>query len=55
MDILDRHEVFEIELLDRLNSVKLLGQGCEITEAQVKRFTLLIEVRTGIYPKRLKI
>ena len=100
MDILDRHEVFEIEILDRLNSAKLLdplvfgggtmlrlchelnrysvvldfwfirktaqkaflgkliellGQGYEITDAQVKRFTLLIEVRTGNYPKRLKI
>jgi len=100
MEILDRHEVFEIEILDRLNSAKLLdplvfgggtmlrlchelnrysvdldfwfirktaqkaflgkliellGQGYEITDAQVKRFTLLIEVRTGNYPKRLKI
>jgi predicted nucleotidyltransferase component of viral defense system len=100
MDILDRHEVFEIEILDRLNSAKLLdplvfgggtmlrlchelnrysvdldfwfikktaqkaflgkliellGQGYEVTDAQVKRFTLLIEIRTGNYPKRLKI
>lgn len=100
MDILGRHEVFEIEILDRLNSaklldplvfgggtmlrlchelnrysvdldfwfirktaqkafldklIKLLGQGYEITDAQIKRFTLLIEVRTGNYPKRLMI
>jgi predicted nucleotidyltransferase component of viral defense system len=100
MDILDRHEVFEIEVLDRLNSaklldplvfgggtmlrlchelnrysvdldfwfirmtdqkaflgklIKILDQGYEITDAQIKHFTLLIEVRTGIYPKRLKI
>jgi hypothetical protein len=39
--------------LDKL--IKLLGQGYEITDAQIKRFTLLIEVRTGNYPKRLKI
>jgi predicted nucleotidyltransferase component of viral defense system len=39
--------------LDKL--IKLLGQGYEITDAQIKRFTLLIEVRTGNYPKRLMI
>jgi predicted nucleotidyltransferase component of viral defense system len=100
MDILDRHEVFEIEVLDKLNSAKLLdplvfgggtmlrlchelnrysvdldfwfirkaaqkaffdkllkslGQDYEITGAQIKRFTILVEVRTGAYPKRLKI
>jgi predicted nucleotidyltransferase component of viral defense system len=100
MDTLGRHEVFEIEILDRLNSaklldplvfgggtmlrlchelnrysvgldfwfigktaqkafldklIKLLDQGYEITDAQIKRFTLLIEVRTGNCPKRLKI
>jgi predicted nucleotidyltransferase component of viral defense system len=100
MDILDRHEVFEIEVLDKLNSAKLLdslvfgggtmlrlchelnrysvdldfwfvrktpqkaffdkllktlGQDFEITDAQIKHFTLLVEVRTGSYPKRLKI
>jgi predicted nucleotidyltransferase component of viral defense system len=100
MDILDRHEIFEIEVLDKLNSAKLLdplvfgggtmlrlchelnrysvdldfwfvrktapktffdkllktlGQDYEITNAQIKHFTLLAEVRTGIYPKRLKV
>lgn len=100
MDILGRHEVFQIEVLDKLNSVKLLdplvfgggtmlrlchelnrysvdldfwfvrkraqktffdkllktlGQDYEITDAQIKHFTLLAEVRTGIYPKRLKL
>jgi predicted nucleotidyltransferase component of viral defense system len=100
MDILDRHEVFEIEVLDKLNSAKLLdplvfgggtmlrlchelnrysvdldfwfirktaqkaffgkllkilGQVYEITDAQIKHFTLLAELRAGMYPKRLKI
>jgi predicted nucleotidyltransferase component of viral defense system len=100
MDILEKHEVFEIEVLDRLNSAKLLdplvfgggtmlrlchelnrysvdldfwfvrktaqrvffdqllknlGQDYEITDAQAKHFTLLVEIRTGVYPKRLKI
>jgi predicted nucleotidyltransferase component of viral defense system len=100
MDILGRHEVFEIEVLDQLSSAKLLGplvfgggtmlrlchelnrysvdldfwfirkipqqaffnrllktldQNYEITDAQIKHFTLLVEVRTGRYPKRLKI
>jgi predicted nucleotidyltransferase component of viral defense system len=100
MDILERHEVFEIEVLDRLNSAKLLDplvfgggtmlrlchelnrysvdldfwfirkaaqkaffdkllkslrQDYEITDAHIKHFTLLVELRTGAYPKRLKI
>jgi predicted nucleotidyltransferase component of viral defense system len=100
MDILEKHEVFEIEVLDRLNSAKLLdplvfgggtmlrlchelnrysvdldfwfvrktaqkvffdqllknlGQDYEITDAQAEHFTLLVEIRTGAYPKRLKI
>jgi len=100
MDILDRQEVFEIEVLDKLNSAKLLdplvfgggsmlrlchelnrysvdldfwfvrkttqktyfdkllktlGQSYKITDARIKHFTLLVEIRTGIYPKRLKI
>ncbi len=100
MDILDRHEVFEIEVLDNLARAKLLdplvfgggtmlrlchelnrysvdldfwfvrktaektffdkllktlGPGYEITDAQIKHFTLLVEIRSGLYPKRLKI
>jgi predicted nucleotidyltransferase component of viral defense system len=100
MDILGRHEVFEIEVLDKLNSAKLLDplvfgggtmlrlchelnrysvdldfwfitktaqkaffdkllktleQDYEITDAQIKHFTLLVEVRTNTYPKRLKV
>jgi len=100
MDILDRHEIFEIEVLDKLNSVKLLdplvfgggtmlrlchelnrysvdldfwfvrktaqkvffnkllktlGQGYEITDAQIKHFTLLVEIRYSAYSKRLKV
>ncbi|MCU0560027.1 MAG: nucleotidyl transferase AbiEii/AbiGii toxin family protein [Desulfobacterales bacterium] len=35
--------------------LKTLGRNDEITDAQIKHFTLLIEVRTGSYPKRLKI
>jgi hypothetical protein len=100
MDIWQRHEVFEIEVLDRMNSAKLLdplvfGGGTmlrlchelprysvdldfwllrkitqksffdkalkilekfyEVTVAQIKHFTLLFELRTARYPKRLKI
>jgi predicted nucleotidyltransferase component of viral defense system len=100
MDILDRHEIFEIEVLDKLNSAKLLEplvfgggtmlrlchelnrysvdldfwfirktaqkaffdkllktleQDYEVTDAQIKHFTLLAEVRTNTYPKRLKV
>jgi predicted nucleotidyltransferase component of viral defense system len=100
MDILERHEIFEIEVLDRMNSSKLLdplvfgggsmlrlchelnrysidldfwfvrktpqksffgnlmktlGQSYEITDPQIKRFTMLVEVRAAKYPKRLKL
>lgn len=100
MDIFKLHEVFEIEVLDKLNSAKLLdplvfGGGTmlrlcheltrysvdldfwfiketpqnvyfdhmreafakdyEITDAQIKRNTLLLELRSARYPKRLKI
>lgn len=100
MDILRRHEIFEIEVLDRLKSLKMLdnlvfGGGTmlrlchglnrysvdldfwfiketqqdvyfssvknaleknyEITDAQIKPYTLLFELRASTYPKRLKI
>jgi len=100
MDILKKQEVFEMEVLDRMNSSRLLdplvyGGGSmvrlchelnrysvdldfwfvrkvpqksffrklletlardyEITESQLKRFTMLAEVRTAKYPKRLKL
>lgn len=100
MDIFRQHEVFEIEILDKMNSAKLLeplvfGGGTmlrlcheldrysmdldfwfikstpqkqyfvsmqkvfkkdyEITDAEIKHYTLLIELRSAQYPKRLKI
>ncbi len=100
MDIFRQHEIFEIEVLDRLKSTRALdplvfGGGTmlrlchelprysadlafwfvkpvnqkdyfiklqrafekdyEITDAQAKRFTLLIELRSRNYPRRLKI
>jgi len=100
MDIFRQHELFEIDVLDKMRSFKLLepvvfGGGtmlrlCHelnrysagldfwfvkptdqkayfnrfkrrfeaaygITDAQMKRFTLLFELRTEVYPKRLKI
>lgn len=100
MDILRQHEVFEIEVLDKMNSIKALepivfGGGSmlrlchelnrysvdldfwviktipqkdyfnkirqalredyEITGSQIKQNTLLFEIRTATYPKRLKI
>ena len=100
MDIWGRHEIFEIEVLDRMNSSKLLdplvfgggsmlrlchelnrysvdldfwfvrktpqksyfgnlintlGQSYEITDSRIKRFTMLVEIRTAKYPKRLRL
>lgn len=100
MDILRQHEIFEIELLDKMNSAKVLeplvfgggtmlrlchendrysvdldfwfikkipqskyferirmalGKDYEITDSQMKFHTLLFELRSAEYPKRLKI
>jgi len=100
MDIFKEHEVFQIEVLDKMNSAKLLdplvfGGGSmlrlchelnrysvdldfwfikktphdgffsnirkalqkdyELTDAQIKRYTILLELRSTDYPKRLKI
>lgn len=100
MDILKKHEIFEIEVLDKMNSAKVLeplvfGGGTmlrlchenyrysvdldfwfikkipqskyfertrqalekdyEITDSQMKFHTLLFELRSAEYPKRLKI
>lgn len=100
MDIFRQHEVFEIEVLDRMKSARLLeplvfGGGTmlrlchelprysvdldfwllktistddyfdktlgafkpfyEITDAQAKHYTILFELRSAAYPKRLKI
>jgi hypothetical protein len=100
MDILKQHEVFEMEVIDRMNSAKMLdslvfGGGSmlrlchelnrysvdldfwfvkkvsqddlflksrqafekdyEMTDAQMKHFTMLFELRSPKYPSRLKI
>ncbi|MFO7972429.1 MAG: nucleotidyl transferase AbiEii/AbiGii toxin family protein [Desulfobacterales bacterium] len=100
MDILQRHEVFEIEVLDRLNRSGMLeplvfGGGSmlrlchelnrysvdldfwfikkvredryfndlhdilkkqfEITDEQIKHYTIIFELRSPLYPRRLKI
>ena len=100
MDIFRQHEVFEIEILNKMNSAKVLeplvfGGGTmlrlchelkrysvdldfwfikktpqkeyfdtiqkafekdyEITDAEIKHYTLLFELRSAQYPKRLKI
>jgi len=100
MDIFRQHELFEMEVLGKMRSFKLIdpivfGGGTmlrlchelnrysadldfwfvkptaqddyfarfkqllenvyEITDARMKRFTLLFELRTAAYPKRLKI
>lgn len=34
---------------------KVLGQKYDLTDAQIKFFTLLLEIRSGNYPRRLKI
>ena len=100
MDILRQHELFEIEVLDKMNTAKVLGplvfgggsmlrlchelnrysvhldfwlirkiseksffdqvrrvfeRDYEITDAQMKHYTLLYELRSRSYPRRLKI
>ena len=100
MDILSQHEIFEIEVLDKMKSTKMLeylvfGGGTmlrlchelnrysvdldfwflksisqetyfnkirkafkkdyEITDSQIKHYTILLELRSPIYPRRLKI
>lgn len=100
MDILQRHEIFEIEALENMNSGKFLdplvfgggtmlrlcyelnrysvdldfwflkkadhkayfdslknylGQRYELTDAHMKHYTILLELRSQGYPKRLKI
>ena len=100
MDIFSRHEAFEIEILDKMNSARALeplvfGGGTmlrlchelnrysvdldfwfiretsqenyfdhlrkrfekdyEITDAKIKHYSLLFELRTAKYPKRLKV
>lgn len=100
MDILKRHEIFEIELLEKLKNAgftrplvfgggtmlrlcyemnrystdldfwfikkvdqkpyfdklkNFLKTSYELTDAQIKYYTLLFEIRSGQYPKRLKI
>jgi predicted nucleotidyltransferase component of viral defense system len=100
MDILQRHEILEIETLDRMNSGKFLeplvfgggtmlrlcyelnrysvdldfwfakkadpkeyferlkkylGQYYELTDAASKHYTILFELRSRVYPKKLKI
>lgn len=100
MDILQRHEIFEIHVLETMNGARLLDplvfgggtmlrlchelnrysadldfwfikevphrvflekltrafeKGYEITDAQLNRRTLLVEIRGGGHPERLKI
>jgi hypothetical protein len=100
MDILRQHEIFEIEVLEKMNSMKVLaplvfGGGSmlrlchelnrysvaldfwiikkisqadyfkrmqqvfnkeyEITDSQIKHYTLLFELRSALYHRRLKI
>ena len=100
MDIFSLHEAFEIEILDKMNSAKVLdplvfGGGTmlrlchelnrfsadmdfwfikktpqekyfstlqkafekdyEITDSEIKHYTLLFELKSARYPKRLKI
>ena len=100
MDIFEKHEAFEIEILDRMNSArmleplvfgggtmlrlchelnrysadldfwfikqvpqrkyfadlrKVLNEEYEITDSEIKRYTILVELRSAEYPKRLKI
>ena len=100
MNIFEKHEIFEIEVLEKLKNARLLNslvfgggtmlrlchelkrysvdldfwrikdtaetilfdkikdvlqQNYDITDAQLKHFTILLEIRSGYFPKRLKI
>jgi predicted nucleotidyltransferase component of viral defense system len=100
MNIFERHEIFEMDVLEKLKNARLLDplvfgggsmlrlchelnrysvdldfwqiketadntlfdkiqdvikQDYDITDAQIKHFTILIEIRSGGFPKRLKI
>jgi len=100
MDIFHQHEIFEIEVLERMNSARLLeplvfgggtmlrlchelnrystdldfwfiksisqndyfnkacsafGKHYEVTDSQIKHSMLLFELRSALYPKRLRI
>lgn len=100
MNIFEKHEIFEMEVLEKLKNARLLDplvfgggsmlrlchelnrysvdlgfwqikdtadntlfdkiqdvvkQDYDITDAQTKHFTILIEIRSGGFPKRLKI
>lgn len=100
MDIFRKHEIFEIEVLDKMKSTRVLdplvfggetmlrlchelnrysvgldfwfvkkisqdnyfdkirnafAQDYEITDSQIKHYSLLFELRSAAYPKRLKI
>jgi len=100
MNIFEKHEIFEIEVLEKLKNARLLDslvfgggtmlrlchelkrysvgldfwrikdtaettlfdkikdvlqQNYDITDAQMKHFTILLEIRSGYFPKRLKI
>lgn len=100
MDIFRKHEIFEIEVLDKMKSARVLdpvvfgggsmlrlchelnrysvdldfwfvkkisqdnyfnkiqkafAQDYDITDSQIKHYTLLFELRSAAYPKRLKI
>jgi predicted nucleotidyltransferase component of viral defense system len=100
MNIFEKHEIFEIEVLEKLKNARLLNslvfgggtmlrlchelkrysvdldfwrikdtaettlfdkikdvlqQNYDITDAQMKHFTILLEIRSGYFPKRLKI
>jgi hypothetical protein len=35
--------------------LKILGQTYDVTDSQIKRFTMLVEIRAAKYPKRLKL
>lgn len=100
MNIFEKHEIFEIEVLEKLKNTRLLDplvfgggtmlrlchelkrysvdldfwrikdmaenilfekmldvlqQSYDVTDAQMKHFTILLEIRSGSFPKRLKI
>jgi predicted nucleotidyltransferase component of viral defense system len=53
LDFWQIKEAADNTLLDKIQDV--LKQDYDITDAQMKHFTILIEIRSGSFPKRLKI
>ena len=53
LDFCFTRKISQTDYYDKIR--KVLEKNYEITDSQMKHFTLLLELRSGLYPKRLKI